>query len=204
MSYLDRVLADSTDRESWQIARGPRIGASDAAKFAKMQSVPTYVNNKLDPHEFRGNASTESGNRWEPMLLAWAGIPQNTRLFHHPSEDGFAATPDGINEISAGKLVLGEVKAKHNRIVLGPTPAELRQVAWQLFVFPEAIAVEWIWGELIEVRGQWELREDSPKSLTFARTDPKIISVQTALIPIATAVLAGMRESTQLKEAAGF
>lgn len=203
LSYLDRVLADSADRASWMEARGPRIGASDAAKFAKPESVPLYIDGKVNPPRFAGNATTENGNRWEPMLLAWAGIPQNTLFIHHPEEEGFAATPDGL-EVSGSRMRLAEIKTKHNKIISEPTPAELRQVAWQIHVLQEAECVVWVWGEVVQVNGDWELREDSPKSIVYERTDPLIIGIQNKLIPIATEVLAGMRHQRQLKESAGF
>lgn len=205
MTWQERILNDGTDRESWLEARsGAVIGASDAAKFAKLTSVNSYVEAKLKPSTFAGNGSTQSGNRWEPMLLAWAGVPGNKALIHHPDEPGFAATPDGIRVFelgSAGWLNLAEIKAKHNKIINGPTPAEFRQVAWQLFVIPEAEYVDWVWGELVEVNGEWELRDDSPKKVTFMRTDPRIIATQNEIVPIATAVLAEIRHREQLKEA---
>lgn len=215
MSWQERILNDGTDRESWLVARsGPVIGASDAAKFAKLESVDKYVEAKLNPSTFHGNGSTQSGNRWEPMLLAWADVPGNKALFHHPDEQGWAATPDGIrvwpalpSRIRADMgdvLQLAEIKTKHNKIINGPTPAELRQVAWQLFVLPEADFVDWVWGELVEINGEWELRDDSPKKITFTRADPRIIAAQNLIVPIATAVLAELRHKTLLKEEAGF
>jgi len=96
-----------------------------------------------------------------------------------------------------GSLVLAEIKTKHERIVAGPTPAEFRQLVWQLFVLPEATELRWCWGELIKVPTdegfRWELRRDSPKALTFYRDDPKIVAAQAQIVPIATRVLAAVR-----------
>ncbi|CAN5420160.1 hypothetical protein BH09ACT9_BH09ACT9_00170 [soil metagenome] len=207
MTYLERILHDGEDREGWLDAREPVVGASDAAGFAKVESVPIYVDAKTKPRTFSGNETTENGHTWEPDLLAWVGIPQNRALIHHPDEPGFAATPDGLRVIpdSDGDLQLAEIKVKHNKIVTGPTPAEFRQVVWQLFVLPEARSVTWAWGELVkDAGGQWVLRAGSPKKITFWRDDPKIIDVQNKIVPIATAVLAGMREKRALRERAGF
>ncbi|MEA9983683.1 hypothetical protein [Subtercola sp. RTI3] len=206
MSYLDRVLHDGEDRDSWLVAREPGIGASDAAHFARMEAAPKYVDAKLKPSTFRGNETTENGHIWEPDILAWVGIRQNKRLFHHPDEIGFTATPDGvIDEPHVAGIRLAEIKVKHNKIVYGPTPAEFRQVAWQLLVLPEAHCVEWAWGELVrDSEGRWILRDDSPKKITYWQDDAAIVAAQKLLVPIATAVLAGMRQRRNLKESAGF
>lgn len=193
LAVLDRTLADSADRESWLAARQGRIGASDAGKFARASSVEKYVRAKLEPG-FSGNAATESGNRWEPVLLAWAGFEQSTALIHHPDEPGFAATPDGIREDADG-LHLAEVKAKHRQILSGPKPHEVRQMAFQLFVVPEAVDVSYIWGELVEDPTEpegWRLRRD-PQTLIFHRDDPKIVAATELIVPIAHKVLAALK-----------
>lgn len=201
MSYLDRVLADSTDREDWLHMRDGRIGASDAAKLSKAASVDLYADAKVKPSEFSGNHTTRNGNRWEPMLLAWVGIPQNTLLIHHPDNERFVATPDGITP--DGRR-LAEIKTKHNKVIVKPTPAELRQVAWQLFVVPEAESCDWAWGEVVGQGEDWELRDDSPKKITYSRTDQLIVGIQNHIVPIATAVLAEMDRRLALQKEAGF
>lgn len=108
---MGRVLADASDPEAWHAARAGRIGASDAANFAKVESVPLYVRAKLRAREFRGNAYTATGNRWEEPALAGAGFARNTFLFASEHEEGFVATPDGIH-IGDGGIVLAEAKAK--------------------------------------------------------------------------------------------
>lgn len=202
MSIADRVLADSADREAWLLKREGRIGASDAAKYAKAESVELYADSKVKPSAFTGNTTTRNGNRWEPMLLAWVGIPQNTLLIHHPDNEHFVATPDGLS--TDGIVRLAEIKTKHNKVILKPTPSELRQVAWQLFVIPEAELVEWAWGEVVGEGEHWELRDDSPKKITYRRSDQLIVDMQNQIVPIATAVLAGVRRRLALQEEAGF
>lgn len=194
MTYRDRILADSaSDHDAWLAARATRIGASDAGSFAKASSVESYVRAKLQPSSFKGNEATESGHRWEPLLLDYLAIPRNSYLIGSPVDDGFAATPDGIEQRPDGTLRLAEIKAKHNRIVAGPTPSEIRQMAWQLFVLPEAVAVEFCWGELIQTQTGWELRKGNPKHLTFTRDHPQIVAATGLIVPIAREVLAAMR-----------
>lgn len=194
MSYLDRVLADkSIDEAAWRAARRNVIGASDAAKFSKAASVPLYLAGKLNDSAFHGNSFTESGNRWEPMMLAWAGIPASGALIHHPDERGFGATPDGITP--DGKR-LAECKAKHDRIILGPTLGEWRQVAWQFFCVPEAEELEWIWAELLGGR----LVQQEPKSITIPRDHPKVIELTARIRPIATEVLAALLAAREFEQ----
>lgn len=194
MSYLDRILNDGKDRDSWLLARHPVIGASDAAKFSKLASVPLYLADKLKTNTFHGNASTESGHRWEPMMLAWAGIPQNLALIHSPEDVGFGSTPDGIK--TGSRLVMAECKAKHMKIVTGPTLGEWRQLAWQFITVPEAEETEFIWAEIVND----ELRGNEPKNLTVKRGDPKIREVTDQIMPIARDLLPRLRAALQFEK----
>jgi len=196
MSYLDRILDDGTDRESWGRSRWPIIGASDAAKCAKASSVELYLRAKLRRDDFHGNEYTESGHRWEPMMLAWAGIPQNVALFHAPDEPGHGATPDGILVLPNGRLRLAECKAKHGRIVDGPSLAEWRQLAWQFRVFPEADEIAFLWVELVDGR----MRTDEPKQLIVPRDHPKITELTASVLPIATELLARLRVALEAQK----
>lgn len=146
--FADRILADSADRPDWLVKRETVIGASDAAKYSKLESVPLYALAKLRP-SWGGNRYTESGNEWEPRMLAHFGIPRNTLLVHALNEPGFAATPDGVEILPSGEVVLSEAKAKHNRVVAGPTPAERRQVWWAQYCWG-AHRTKWIWQELMD------------------------------------------------------
>ncbi len=189
LADLGRTLADSADRESWLAVHGRVIGSSTAGKFAKPGSVETYVRQILEPRTFQGNAATESGNRWEPMLLAWAARP-NSLLIHHPDNERFGATVDGTHRVGA-RLGITETKAKHNRVVTGPTPYEIRQLAWQLYCIPEAEFADWVWGELVERGGEWVLRRD-PQTLTFDRDHPQIVAATSLIVPIAHDVIAAL------------
>lgn len=187
MTFRDRILHDGTDREGWLQARTPVVGASDAAKLAKQSSVESVLASKLSKRAWHGNAYTEQGHRWEPMMLAWAGIPENKALIHAPGNKGFAATPDGASE-----TVGAECKAKHNKVVTGPTLGEWRQLAWQFVVVPEFESIEFIWQELVidPNNGEWIPRASEPKNLTIHRGDPKIVDLTKTILPLATELLA--------------
>lgn len=207
MSYLDRIVVDGSDREAWKIARRRGvIGASTAAKFAKPTSIDLYLASMLAPDSFHGNDYTESGHRWEPMMLAYAGIPQNVALFHSPHEPGFTCTPDGILALPSGRLRLAECKAKHGRTVTGPDASEWRQLAWQFEVLPEADEIEFLWVELTRnEHGEWDLRRElhgMPKHLTVTRAHPKIVAARERVVPIATEVLARLRVALSYERSA--
>jgi hypothetical protein len=193
LTHLDRIVNDGSNREAWLASRRGRVGASTAAKFSKASSVDLYVADMLNDRSWGGNEFTRSGHRWEPMMLAWAGIPQNVALFHSPDDTDHVATPDGL---TTGRIRLAECKAKHDRIVTGPTLAEWRQVAWQFLVLPEAEECEFIWAEVVNGR----LRGDEPKSITIAHTDPKVIELQNLILPIAREVLERYRAALDFQK----
>lgn len=203
LAVLGRTLADSADRESWLKVHDKVIGSSTAGKFAKASSVGTYVRQILDPRNFSGNESTRSGNDWEPALLTAVGAEPNTLFVHHPDNERFATTVDGAtwfpplpSEIRAGHrddvLFIAEVKTKHNKVVTGPTPYEIRQAAWHLFCIPEAAQLVWAWGEIVPDEKSpvgWRLRRPI-QSITFRRDDQRIVAATNLIVPIAHAVLA--------------
>lgn len=191
MNYLDRILDDGSDRDHWLQARRDVIGASDAAKLARASSVDKYLLGKLRDDQFHGNHYTEQGHRWEPMMLAWAGVPANKALIHAPGERGFAATLDGIGE------VLAECKVKHNRVVTGPTLGEFRQVAFQFHCLPEFDTLHWLWMEVDEAGDPFR---EEPKQLILHRGDRNIVEITASILPIAADLLARLRASRQLEK----
>lgn len=188
--WRDRVIDDGADRDSWIAARSFRIGASDAAKFAKIESADKYADAKLKPRSFFGNEKTENGHTWEDGLTMECGVPPSKALIGAPGNDGFAATPDGLLELPDGSLRLAEAKVKHNKIVTGPSVGEWRQLAWQFVCLPEAVETYFIWAEVVQnERGDWVLRRDGVKRLLVPFDHPKIIAARELIVPIAHQVL---------------
>jgi len=197
LATLDRTLADSADRESWLDVHDKVIGSSTAGKFAKPGSVETYVRQILAPRTFKGNETTRSGNDWEPALLGAVHARPNSLFIHHPDNRRFGATIDGTKPTGDGFAIV-ETKTKHNVIVTGPTPYEVRQLAWQMFCIPEAVHAEWVWGEVVRDPHSpigWRLRRP-PQSLTFTRRSPEIIRATDLIVPIAERVLAALDAAT--------
>lgn len=193
LEVLNRTLADSADRDSWLAVHERVIGSSTAGKFAKPGSVETYVRQILEPRTFSGNETTQSGNDWEPALLAAVGARPNSLFIHHPDNRRFAATIDGTKPVDDGFAIV-ETKTKHNRVVTVPTPYEIRQLAWQMFCIPEAVHAEWVWGEVVRDEHSpvgWRLRRPV-QTLMFRRDSPEIVAATNLIVPIAHAVLAAL------------
>lgn len=197
LAVLDRTLADSADRDSWLDVHDKVIGSSTAGKFAKPGSVEIYVRQILEPRTFSGNESTQSGNDWEPALLGAVGARPNSLFIHHPENRRFGATIDGTKSVDGGFAIV-EAKTKHNRVVTGPTPYEIRQLAWQMFCIPEAMHALWVWGEIVRDESSpvgWRLRRPI-QSITFHRDDARIVAATNLIVPIAFQVVAALEAAT--------
>lgn len=186
---LARGLADSRDRVAWAKARAPRIGASDAAKYAVEASWPLYMRAKLY-NPFRGNAYTVHGNEREPHMLASFHMQQNFTLFHAAENTLHVATPDGIKLGGDGTLFLAQCKTSVKEL-WKIAPEYQRQMWWEQYVMgtDRTLFI-------------WEVHEDGvpfdmePQSQWFYRDDDKIAK----LITIADRVLEGMAAAEQFKK----
>ena len=190
-SWRDRIVHDGEDKEGWVAARETGLGASDVKQYAKPSSVDKYVAAKIRPRTFFGNEVTESGHRWEPMILAYLGVPGNTALVHAPGNSRMFATPDGIQDEAV--FTLAEAKARHGVIKPNPDAGEWRQLAWQLMCFPEAELVRFGTATLlINQHGEYEVREGGYSVLDVYRDHPKIVAATAQILPIAEQVLAAL------------
>lgn len=183
--WRDRILDDGTDREAWERHRYDVIGASDVKSFARIESAPAYFRSKIAARSFHGNAYTERGHEFEPVLIAATGVPPSSALIHAPGESGFAATPDGV-AFDAGELA--EAKLRHGKIASGPSMGEWRQLAWQFYCVPEAVRVRFVEGEVLPSPSGWRLRRE-PQVMTIERDDPRIAEAIAQVLPIARVVL---------------
>lgn len=188
--YLSRVLADSDDRPAWQAARAHVIGASDAANLSKLESLPSYLLAKLKSDTWAGNAFTAHGNVMEPAMLAWAGVPRNTLLIHAVDEPGFAATPDGIEVLPSGELVLAEVKTTNKPFKTIPL-RYYRQVWWAQYVLG-ATRTKFIWA----LHDGFELTNVDPHIQIIDRDDEQIDK----MLAIARPLLAQLRAAIQFEQ----
>lgn len=183
LSYLARSVADSLDRDAWQAARRPGLGASDVASFSKLESADLYATAKLKSGTFRGNADTERGHHWEAAALSAYGYAQNTIMFHAEGQPRHLATPDGIRPpSSAGVARLAQVKTKrkwNGRIA----PTEQRQMLWEQYVMgPEFRFTDYL---VLPFDEHGNPTQHEPTRLVFERDDEKI----SRLLVIADAVL---------------
>lgn len=203
MSWRERIVVSGEDRSEWLRARAPFIGASDMKMFANPNSIEKYVAAKIRPKSFFGNETTQSGHRWEPMILAFLGVTENKAFVHSPTHERIACTPDGISD--RDPFTLAECKTRHGVIKPDPDAGEWRQLAAQLFCFPEAERV--LFGTLTLVRGEhdeWVEREDGYSRLEVPRDHPKIIAAMGLIIPIAEQVIAALDAAKQELEEAPF
>lgn len=203
MSWRDRIVADGKSRAEWLAARDSFVTASDMKMFAKVESVEKYVAAKIRPKTFFGNADTESGHRWEPMILAYLGVPENKAFVHSLDNPRIACTPDGIDE--RDPFTLAECKTRHGVIKPEPDVGEWRQLAAQFYCFPEAERI--LFGTLILVEdenGQWVERKDGYARLEITRDHPKIIAANGLIIPIAERVIAALDAAKQAMEEVPF
>lgn len=203
LTWRDRIVVDGEDRGEWLAARDPFIGASDAKMYAKPESIEKYVAAKIRPKTFFGNDTTRSGHRWEPMILAYLGVPPNKAFVRSPSHERFACTPDGISDTDP--FTLAEAKTRHGIIKPDPDAGEWRQLAFQLLCFPEAERV--LFGTLTVLRdenGEWEARDGGYSRLEVPRDHPKIVAATALIVPIAEQVVAALDTAKQAMKETPF
>lgn len=201
--WRDRIVVSGEDRSEWLNARAPYIGASDMKMFANPASVAKYVAAKIRPKTFFGNETTESGHRWEPMILAYLGVPENRAFVRSPTHDRIACTPDGISDDDP--FTLAECKTRHNIIKPEPDAGEWRQLAAQLFCFPEAERV--LFGTLTLVvgeHGEWVERKNGYSRLEVPRDHPRVVKATALIVPIAEQVIAALDAANQAMKEAPF
>lgn len=185
---LGRGVADIRDKVTWAKRRSNKIGASDAARYAKIESWPLYLKGKLY-QPFQGNSYTQHGNEREPVILNQFHVLQNSIMFESADDPRHVATPDGI-VIGATELLLVQVKTTMKPLWKIP-PTYQRQMWWEQYVMGTDRTV-FAW-ELLDRDGKPSSME--PESDVFYRDDEQI----SKLITIANLVLAGMDSAAQFR-----
>lgn len=147
-TYLDRLVADSTDRVAWLRARSRGITATDVARLSGPAAIDAVATEKLGGgNGFSGNAYTDHGRAREPEIARWVaathGIAPSSALFHAEVERRHLATPDGLAVTASGALVLAEIKTTTKPWRSVPRNY-LRQIWWQQYVLgAERTLVVW-------------------------------------------------------------
>ena len=176
--YESRVVADIRDRIGWAKARSRGIGASDAAKYSKLESAPLYARDKLYS-PFEGNGYTQHGHEREPLMLAAFHTPQNHYMFRSASNPRHFATPDGIKVGADGQIVLVQCKTSSKPFRTIPR-SYYRQVWWEQYVMG-AEQTMFVW----EVHDGFRPVAPEPESIVIDRDEEQIAQ----MIRIADAVL---------------
>lgn len=136
-TYLQRIVADGSDRVEWMRARARGITATDVAKLSSPRSIDAAAWQKLHGMGFGGNAFTRHGNEREPEIASWVlrehGITPSQALFHAELDRRHLATPDGLTLRTNGSLELAEIKTT-NKAWRSIPRNYLRQIWWQQYV----------------------------------------------------------------------
>jgi hypothetical protein len=189
MTYLDRIVASSEDKDAWLIARNSGVTASNAAKLVSEQSLDSILKSKFYDG-FTGNAATDWGLEREPFLLEWANFPQNKFLFRSIENERFMATPDGIRVDAEGKLELCQVKTTGKP--MPKIPAHYyRQIQWEMFVM-DAVRCYFV----VEVHEDFVPISLEPQLEIFERDEEVIASLKT----LAHALLVRLDEASAFEK----
>jgi hypothetical protein len=139
-----RAGASDRDREAWLAERRAGITATEVRDLAigtirQQDLIDLKLGRKVD--DFTGNAYTEWGKQRESIIaaeLAGEGFAEETRVFHHPENSRYLASPDGLRIDFDEQLDVLEIKT--SKIDQPPGSAEEQakgyalQVQWVMFV----------------------------------------------------------------------
>jgi hypothetical protein len=186
-NWRDRIVADHRIPEQWIKARDGKIGASDAAAFAKEESIDSYVAKKLAP-PWEGSEFSTWGNTREPIILQDHGYQQNHFMIRSVENPRFVATPDAIrgNRLSQVKTSIKPFISKRTLEVLVP-PNYKRQCQWEMVAGEEFIETDVIYDKYDKV-GEEFRPEFQATVIKIVRDEVEIAK----LIRIAEKVLHGL------------
>lgn len=197
MGFDERKVARSTDREAWLEARKFGVTATEVARAATSAGFREALSRREavalgvdEPVEV--NAFMRFGTEQEPVIAEWVAehyrIAHNDWLIHHPDNNRYLATPDGLAFVD-GELVISEIKTTGKDYDGAHIPiAHRRQMQWQMFVAgPECKRALYVWqlrvddGEgwfypgWFEPRTQWVDRDEKMIAELVSTADALLI-----------------------------
>jgi len=185
-----RMVVDGLDRQVWLDARQGKIGGSNAAQFAKLESAPGYTRAML-AEQWNGNQYTRHGTDRERHMLAAFNIRQNLALYHAAGNPLHVSTPDAIViPAMGGDPIIAECKTS-NKPIVKPSPAYIRQCQWNMYVIGASRCL-FIWEE----HDRFTPVDVEPNSLWIDRDDLIIGN----LITIADTVLDAFEGARQFRK----
>lgn len=112
MTIPYRLVCSADDRSAWLAARRNGIGASDAPTLLGLNPYANKEHGDLDgvlrnfalAPAFEGNASTEMGTRFAPVIAQWASdlyglkLTRFEQMICNPETPWLFATPDYLRE----------------------------------------------------------------------------------------------------------
>lgn len=139
-----RAGASDADREQWLAERRAGITATEVrdlalGKLRTQDLIDLKLGRKVDP--FNGNAYTAWGKLREPVIaeqLRGEGFTPESRVFHHPENVRYLASPDGIYVGFDDEVWVLEIKTAAYDLPPGSdalaTKGYVDQVQWVMFV----------------------------------------------------------------------
>lgn len=145
-----RAGASDRDRDAWLAERRQGITATEVrdlylGKTTVQDLIDLKLGRKTD--SFTGNVYTRWGTNREPAIaatLAGEGFEPESRVFHHPRNSRYLASPDGIRQTFDGEIEIAEIKTAATDLPPGSealaNKGYVPQVQWGMFVLGAARA----------------------------------------------------------------
>lgn len=139
-----RAGASDRDREAWLAERRSGVTATEVrdlaiGKLRKQDLIDLKLGRTVDT--FTGNAFTQWGKDREGVIagvMSGEGFREETRVFHHPGNSRYLASPDGIRIDFDENLDVLEIKTAKHDLPPGSDVEKEKgyalQVQWVMFV----------------------------------------------------------------------
>jgi len=160
-----RFVTRSSDREAWLAARRAGVTATEVARASTSAGFREVLARReaeaqgvIVPVEV--NSFMQFGTEQEPIIADWIerhfDIQHNDWLIHHPDNELYLATPDGLGTMQ-GIPVISEIKTTGKDYDGSHIPiAHRRQMQWQMFVVgPDCKRALYVWQLRVEDGNGW-------------------------------------------------